>query len=118
MDLDTPYSRIRHTVGNIAWPMSQAGISTVICILPIVVLQVPSANCYLNRLICLGWVTEIEFQLSCFNPVFISELYSTGICKNDNARRDMGFMARTGSATCIPFSGMPLFFDFFSYLAC
>nr|CDJ81753.1 Patched domain containing protein [Haemonchus contortus] len=39
IDLDTPYSRIRHTISNIAWPMSQAGISTVICILPIVVLQ-------------------------------------------------------------------------------
>ncbi|PIO66704.1 patched family protein, partial [Teladorsagia circumcincta] len=39
VELDTPYSRIRHTISNIAWPMSQAGISTVICILPIVVLQ-------------------------------------------------------------------------------
>ncbi|KAK6018304.1 hypothetical protein OSTOST_16120, partial [Ostertagia ostertagi] len=37
VELDTPYSRIRHTISNIAWPMSQAGISTVICILPIVV---------------------------------------------------------------------------------
>ncbi|WKX90079.1 hypothetical protein Q1695_009149 [Nippostrongylus brasiliensis] len=39
LELDTPYARIRHTVSNVAWPMSQAGISTVICILPIVVLQ-------------------------------------------------------------------------------
>ncbi|KAE9421313.1 hypothetical protein Angca_006538, partial [Angiostrongylus cantonensis] len=39
IDLDTPYARLRHTISNIAWPMSQAGISTVICILPIVVLQ-------------------------------------------------------------------------------
>uniref|UniRef100_A0A1I7WTD7 MMPL domain-containing protein n=1 Tax=Heterorhabditis bacteriophora TaxID=37862 RepID=A0A1I7WTD7_HETBA len=37
--LKTPYSRIRNTISNIAWPMTQAGISTVICILPIVVLQ-------------------------------------------------------------------------------
>ncbi|KAK5968169.1 hypothetical protein GCK32_012965 [Trichostrongylus colubriformis] len=39
VELDTPYSRMRNTISNIAWPMSQAGISTVICILPIVVLQ-------------------------------------------------------------------------------
>uniref|UniRef100_A0A158PE29 SSD domain-containing protein n=1 Tax=Angiostrongylus costaricensis TaxID=334426 RepID=A0A158PE29_ANGCS len=39
IDLDTQYARLRHTISNIAWPMSQAGISTVICILPIVVLQ-------------------------------------------------------------------------------
>ncbi|KAK6726940.1 hypothetical protein RB195_004938 [Necator americanus] len=39
IDLVTPYDRIRNTISNVAWPMSQAGISTVICILPIVVLQ-------------------------------------------------------------------------------
>ncbi|KIH44494.1 hypothetical protein ANCDUO_25480, partial [Ancylostoma duodenale] len=39
IELNTPYDRIRNTISNVAWPMSQAGISTVICILPIVVLQ-------------------------------------------------------------------------------
>ncbi|KJH51174.1 patched family protein [Dictyocaulus viviparus] len=28
IDLDSSYARIRHTISNIAWPMSQAGIST------------------------------------------------------------------------------------------
>ncbi|KHJ83062.1 hypothetical protein OESDEN_17242, partial [Oesophagostomum dentatum] len=39
VELTTPYDRMRNTISNVAWPMSQAGISTVICILPIVVLQ-------------------------------------------------------------------------------
>ena len=38
--LDTSYQRLRHTITNIAWPMTQAGLSTVICILPLVTLKV------------------------------------------------------------------------------
>ncbi|EYC15948.1 hypothetical protein Y032_0035g3059 [Ancylostoma ceylanicum] len=37
--LTTPYDRIRNTLTKVAWPMSQAGTSTVICILPIALLQ-------------------------------------------------------------------------------
>ncbi|VDK53185.1 unnamed protein product [Cylicostephanus goldi] len=29
VDLNTPYDRMRNTISNVAWPMSQAGISTI-----------------------------------------------------------------------------------------
>ncbi|CAI4221691.1 unnamed protein product [Auanema sp. JU1783] len=37
--INTPYERLTNSITNIAWPMSQAGISTVICILPLVLLK-------------------------------------------------------------------------------
>ncbi|KAL3075248.1 hypothetical protein niasHT_033822 [Heterodera trifolii] len=37
--LRTPRDKLQHALRSIAWPMSQAGLSTVICVLPLVFLQ-------------------------------------------------------------------------------
>lgn len=38
--LNTTRDKLCNTINSVAWPMSQAGISTVICVLPLVFLRV------------------------------------------------------------------------------
>ncbi|CAJ0964113.1 unnamed protein product, partial [Mesorhabditis belari] len=37
--LRDPIDKLKHTLVSVAWPMTQAGLSTVICILPLILLQ-------------------------------------------------------------------------------
>lgn len=40
MPLNTSRDKLYNTINSVAWPMSQAGISTIICVLPLIFLRV------------------------------------------------------------------------------
>jgi uncharacterized membrane protein YfcA len=81
--LKLPRDKLYNAIQAIAWPMSQAGLSTVICVLPLIFLQVIIFNIFYN-----------------YEIFLFAELYSIGFCQNNLVGCHLGSFPWSGAFAC------------------
>ncbi|KAL3069270.1 hypothetical protein niasHS_017995 [Heterodera schachtii] len=67
--LRTPRDKLQHALRSIAWPMSQAGLSTVICVLPLVFLQYSRMEQFLSSPFHKHFLLLLEFSPNIKRPM-------------------------------------------------